>query len=115
MDDFDDFVRRQEEADASIQKSVVGLQTDVVTLKGQIADLQASLGQLTPEQQSKLNTIAATTENLAEQLHTLDESTAPPVPKEEPPAAVADEGVADETTTEAVPGEVKSAVSKRRR
>lgn len=63
-----------------IDAAVTGLTADVKNLSDQIAALQASQGQITPEDQALLDRIQARTQAVADKLAALDALTPPPAP-----------------------------------
>lgn len=87
------FNARQAVAIDSIISSQGGLAGDVAEMKRLIDELQNSPGELSPDDQARLDTLVATSEaaavkaeNVAAALQALDEQTAPTVPPA-PPAA----------------------------
>ncbi len=115
MTTVDDYVAQQEQTNARFAKAIGDIRNDVTVLVGQVEDLRAHQGDLSPEGQSKLNTVAATSANLADALEAAANIFKAPVvetpPADEPPV-VEDPvvGEVDPTTLVDVP-----ATSSRRR
>lgn len=65
-------------------KAVSDLQDDVKFLTDKIAELQASAGGITPEDQATLDAIQARASSVADKLAALDELTPPVVPPAPP-------------------------------
>lgn len=83
MSAISDFATKQNAHNDAIDAAVSGLTTDVADLKAQIAALQSSAGQITPEDQSLLDDIETRAAGIADKLAALDAQTeqapAPPV------------------------------------
>jgi len=80
MSTFDDYIAATEEQQASMSKSIANIKNDITTLNLQIAELQTHQGEITPAMQSKLNTVAATGNLLAQSLADVDAIVNPVVP-----------------------------------
>lgn len=85
MSDFDDFVTKQAESNEKIALHLEGLSTDIKTLQEQVQALKDAEGTLTPAQTSALNTLAASSANLADRAEALDSLVAPPAVVEPTP------------------------------
>ena len=79
MSAISDFATKQNAHNDAIDAAVSGLTGDVKNLQDQIAKLQASQGQITPEDQALLDAIDARSQGIADKLAALDALT-PPVP-----------------------------------
>lgn len=82
MSAISDFAAKQNAFNDRMDAAVAGLQGDVKTLNDQIAALQATQGQITPEDQALLDQIEQRGDAIATKLEALDALT-PPTP---PPA-----------------------------
>ena len=82
MSSISDFAAAQAAFNDRIDAAVSGLTGDIQTLSAQIAELQASQGTISPEDQALLDAIQARAESITVRLEALDALTppAPPVP-----------------------------------
>lgn len=74
------FADRMTEHNVKVDTAVDGLTADVAELGKQIADLQASAGKITPEDQALLDGIEAKHAAVSQKLEALDALTPPVVP-----------------------------------
>lgn len=79
MSKISDFAAAQNAFNDQIDQAVSGLTADVKNLSDQIAALQATQGNITPEDQALLDAIEARSKVIADKLTALDALT-PPVP-----------------------------------
>lgn len=84
MSAISDFAARVAAFNDRIDTAITDLQGDVKNLEDQIAALQASAGQITPEDQALLDAIESRASTVADKLDALDALT-PPVAPPEPP------------------------------
>lgn len=80
MSAISDFADKMTEHNAKVDAAVAGLTTDISTLEAQIAALQNSAGQITPEDQALLDGIEQKAGQVADKLAALDALTPPPAP-----------------------------------
>ncbi len=80
MSKISDFATKQNAFNDQMDTAVSGLTADVKNLSDQIAALQASAGEITPEDQALLDGIQARTQTVADKLTALDALTPPVVP-----------------------------------
>lgn len=80
MSKISEFAAAQSAFNDRIDTAVTGLQGDITFLTAEIQKLQASVGQLTPEDQASLDLIQARTEAMAVKLEALDAVTPAPAP-----------------------------------
>lgn len=83
MSAISDFADKMSTHNNQVDTAIQGLTDDVGSLKQQIADLQASQGQITPADQALLDGIEAKAQAVSDKLVALDALTppvAPPVP-----------------------------------
>lgn len=85
MSAISEFAAQQEAFNARLDAAVTDIQGDVASLKQQIADLLASAGTISPEDQAALEALNARSSEIASKLEALAAETPPPVPTEEPP------------------------------
>ena len=78
-----DYAARMKSHQDKQDAAVAALTTDVAELNNQIAALQTSPGQITPDDQALLNDIEAKGKSLAEQLDALNSLVPPPAPPPE--------------------------------
>lgn len=80
MTAISDFAAKQTTFNDQMDTAVSGLTDDVKNLNDQIAELQASPGTVTPEDQALLDGITARAQGIADKLTALDALTPPKVP-----------------------------------
>lgn len=82
MSAISDFAERVKAHDEQIDAAIEGIAADVVALNEKVAELQASVGTVTPEDQLLLDAIEARGAELAAKLKGLDDVTPPVAPVE---------------------------------
>lgn len=87
MSAISDFAAKVNAFNDRIDTAITDLQGDVENLQKQIADLQASSGAITPEDQALLDAIQNRASTVADKLDALDALTPPVAPPEPPPVA----------------------------
>lgn len=80
MSAISEFAAKQNAHNEKINTAVTGLQDDVQTLNDKIAELQATQGAITPEDQALLDEIEAASGAVAAKLEALDALTPPKPP-----------------------------------
>lgn len=80
MSAISDFADKMSVHNNAVDTAVQGLTDDVAALKQQIADLQASQGQITPADQALLDGIEAKAQAVSDKLAALDALTPPVAP-----------------------------------
>ena len=80
MSKISEFATAQNAFNDRIDVAVTGLQGDVQALNDEIAKLQASAGEVTPEDQASLDAIQARAETITTKLEALDALTPPKPP-----------------------------------
>lgn len=80
MSAISDFATKQKAHNDQMDAAIDGLTADVTDLKKQIAALQSSAGQITPEDQALLDAIDVRAETIASKLSALDAATPPTLP-----------------------------------
>lgn len=75
-----DFADKMKAHNDKVDAAVDGISGDLDSLKSQIAALQASQGQITPEDQALLDDIEAKAGSIADKVTSLDNLTPPPPP-----------------------------------
>lgn len=80
MSAIQDFIAAQNDFNARLGTAMDGITGDVAALNAKITELQANLGNLSPEDQAALNVLQAQGQALAERLEGLDALTPPEVP-----------------------------------
>lgn len=78
MSAISDFAAAQSEFFNRVDTAVTGLQSDVTELKTLIEQLQASAGQISPEDQALLDQLQTRANTIASNLEALDAMTPPP-------------------------------------
>lgn len=85
MSKISEFADKQNAHNDAIDSAVSGLTGDIKSLNDKIAELQASAGTVTPEDQALLDAIEARGQSIADKLAALDAQTEnAPVPPTEP-------------------------------
>lgn len=85
MTAISDFAAQQAAFNSRLDAAIADVQSDVEVLKEQIAELLASAGTISPEDQAALEALNARSAEIATKLEALAAETPPPVPTEEPP------------------------------
>jgi hypothetical protein len=80
MSKISEFATAQNAFNDRMDVAVTGLQGDVKALNDEIAKLQGSAGEVTPEDQASLDAIQARAETITTKLEALDAMTAPKPP-----------------------------------
>lgn len=80
MSKISEFATKQSAFNDRIDGAVTGLAADVEALNAEIAKLQGSAGEVTPEDQASLDALQARGETIAAKVEALDAMTPPKVP-----------------------------------
>jgi len=80
MTKISDFAAKQKAFNDAMSTAIDGVASDVAALNAKIAELQASAGAVTPEDQALLDALEAQGGALAARLTALDDLTPPAVP-----------------------------------
>lgn len=80
MSKITEFADAVDAHNAAVDTAIQGLSDDIANLNKQIQDLQNSAGQITPEDQARLDAIQARSQTVAEKLAALDALTPPAAP-----------------------------------
>ncbi len=80
MSKISDFADAVDAHNTAVDTAISGLTDDIANLNKQISDLQNSAGQITPEDQARLDAIQARSQTVADKLAALDALTPPVAP-----------------------------------
>lgn len=80
MSKITEFADAVDAHNAAVDTAIQGLSDDIANLNKQIQDLQNSAGQITPEDQARLDAIQARSQMVADKLAALDALTPPAAP-----------------------------------